>query len=80
VDAIRFHHTPSFARVNPRLPAIVNLANYFSADYQITKSPLFSFQLHPESLNILKMSEADLEKMKSKMMNSGVFPNSSAAG
>jgi putative nucleotidyltransferase with HDIG domain len=80
VDTIRFHHTPSFARVNQHLPAIVNLANYFSADYQITKSPLFSFQLHPETLNILKMSDADLEKLKSKMMNSGVFPNSSSVG
>lgn len=77
VDAIRFHHVPSFARVNQRLPAIVNLANSFSADYQITNSALLSFQIHPESLNILKISTRELEKIKSKMLNSGVFPNSS---
>jgi HD-like signal output (HDOD) protein len=75
VDAIRFHHIPSFARVNQRLPAIVNLANSFSADYQITNSALLSFQIHPESLNILKVSPRELEKIKSKMLNSGVFPN-----
>jgi putative nucleotidyltransferase with HDIG domain len=75
VDAIRFHHAPSFARVNQSLPAIVNLANSFSADYQITNSALLSFQIHPESLNILKVSPGELEKIKSKMLNSGVFPN-----
>lgn len=80
VDAIRFHHVPSFARTNPRLPAIVNLANSFSADYQITNSALLSFQLHPESLNILKIKPEELEKIKSKMMNSGLFPNFAKAG
>ena len=35
VDAIRFHHVPSFARINQRLPAIVNLANSFTEDYQV---------------------------------------------
>jgi putative nucleotidyltransferase with HDIG domain len=80
VDAIRFHHVPSFARVNQSLPAIVNLANSFSADYQITNSALLSFELHPESLNILKISPHHMEKMKLKMMNSGVFPNFAKAG
>jgi putative nucleotidyltransferase with HDIG domain len=80
VDAIRFHHVPSFARVNQSLPAIVNLANSFSADYQITNSALLSFQIHPESLNILKISPRELEKIKSKMLNSGVFPNFAKVG
>jgi len=74
VDAIRFHHAPSFARINQRLPAIVNLANSFSEDYQLTGSALLSFDIHPEALNILKLNVADLQTLKLKMQNSGVFP------
>lgn len=75
VDAIRFHHAPSFARINQRLPAIVNLANSFSEDYQLTGSALLSFEIHPESLNILKINGADVETLRHKMQKSGVFPN-----
>jgi putative nucleotidyltransferase with HDIG domain len=80
VDAIRFHHAPSFARVNQQLPALVNLANSFSDDFQLGNTDLFSFQLHPETLNILKMDQAKVESLKSKMKSSGLFPNFSADG
>jgi putative nucleotidyltransferase with HDIG domain len=80
VDAIRFHHTPSFARANQQLPAIVNLANSFSGDFQQGNLALFSFQLHPESLNILKLDTAKVEHLKARMKASGVFPNQSAEG
>ncbi len=79
-DAIRYHHVPSFARTNQRLPAIVNLANSLTEDYQITRSALLSFQIHPESLNILKMNSRDLERIKLKMKESGVFPGFSQEG
>jgi len=75
VDAIRFHHVPSFARINQRLPAIVNLANSFSEDYQLTSSAVLSFEAHPESLNILKIDAGDVEKLRTQMKNSGLFPN-----
>jgi putative nucleotidyltransferase with HDIG domain len=75
VDAIRCHHAPSLARANQRLPAIVNLANSFAEDYQLTESSLLSFEIHPESLNILKLEESDVEKLKLKMKDSGVFPD-----
>jgi putative nucleotidyltransferase with HDIG domain len=74
VDAIQFHHAPSFARVNQRLPAIVNLANSFSMDYQLEESALLSFELHPESLNILKINAEIMETLKLQMYKSGVFP------
>ena len=80
VDAIRFHHVPSFARINQRLPAIVNLANSFTEDYQVRRSALLSFQAHPESLNILKLNHHDLLKIKIKMKESGVFPNFAKVG
>jgi putative nucleotidyltransferase with HDIG domain len=80
VDAIRFHHAPSFARINQQLPAIVNLANSFAADYQPTNTELFSFQLHPESLNILKIDAATVEKLRTSMKTSGLFPDYVAIG
>jgi putative nucleotidyltransferase with HDIG domain len=80
VDAIHFHHAPSFARTNQQLPAIVNLANAFAADYQRTNPDLFSFELHPETLNILKMDTAQVEKLRRDLKSSGVFPSCSESG
>ena len=77
MDAIRFHHTPSFARINQQLPAIVNLANSFSDEFQHANPDLFSFEIHPESLNILKLDTAKVETLKTKMKSSGVFPSGS---
>jgi hypothetical protein len=71
---------PSFARINQRLPAIVNLANSFTEDYQVAHSALLSFQPHPESMNILKISPAEVIKIKNKMKDSGVFPNFAKVG
>ncbi len=75
VDAIRFHHAPSFARANQQLPAIVNLANSFAADYQSVSQDLFTFEIHPESLNILKLDSDKVEKLRSDLKMSGVFPS-----
>jgi HD-like signal output (HDOD) protein len=75
VDAIRHHHTPSFARKNQKLPAIVNLANDFAADYQIQKLALFRSGIHPEALNILKLDAVQIEKLKAGMKASGRFPD-----
>lgn len=80
VDAIRCHHAPSFARTNQQLPAIVNVANSLAQDYQFTESALLSFEIHPESLNILKIDTAEVEKLKLKMKNSGKFPDLSKTG
>jgi putative nucleotidyltransferase with HDIG domain len=80
VDAIRFHHTPSFARTNQQLPAIVNLANAFAEDYSLANSELFSFDIHPESYNILKISASEVENLKAKMKASGRFPDFSKNG
>jgi putative nucleotidyltransferase with HDIG domain len=80
VDAIRYHHNPSFALKNQQLPAIVNLANTFADDYQLQKSDLISRKLHPESLNILKMDAGEVEKLKAGMKTSGKFPDFSKSG
>jgi putative nucleotidyltransferase with HDIG domain len=79
-DAIHFHHMPSFARTNQKLPAIVNLANSFAAELQPTNQDLFSFQFHPESLNILRIDSGRVEKLKADMKSSGLFPNFSKTG
>jgi putative nucleotidyltransferase with HDIG domain len=80
VDAIRFHHTPSLARINQWLPAIVNLANSFSSEFHEGNLSLFSIQFHPESLKILNMDAAQAETLKIKMKASGALPNHSTDG
>jgi putative nucleotidyltransferase with HDIG domain len=80
VDAIRHHHTPSFARKNQQLPAIVNLANDFAADFRAQKSLLFRSGIHPEALNILKLDVAQVEALKAGMKASGRFPDFSQNG
>ena len=80
VDAIRFHHTPSFARINQQLPAIVNLANSFAEDYQLSSPEMFSFEIHPESFNILRIDAAKVEKLKAEMKASKQFPDFSPVG
>jgi putative nucleotidyltransferase with HDIG domain len=80
VDAIYFHHTPSFARSNQRLPAIVNLANAFAGDYRLANAGLFGSQIHPETLNILKLNAEGVEKLKTGLQASGRFPTAARNG
>lgn len=80
VDAIRYHHTPSFALKNQELPAIVNLANAFADEYQLQKSALISRERHPESMSILSLAESDVRKLQADMKASGKFPDFSKGG
>ena len=60
VDTIRYHHNPAAARIDQQLPAVINLANHFAGNLSPVKSPLFSSELHPKTLEILEISPADL--------------------
>lgn len=62
-DGIRFHHAPSAAKGNQKLPAIVNLANHLASQQSDFKNELFSNELHPDTLKILNLKEGDLEKL-----------------
>jgi putative nucleotidyltransferase with HDIG domain len=79
VDAIRFHHAPSFARTNQRLPALVNLANSFASDLKRSNPDLFSNFIHPETLNILKLDAEKVEKVRGQLKSSGLFPEYASA-
>lgn len=80
VDAIRFHHTPSFARINQALPAIVNLADAFAGEYRLAQVGLISSQIHPETLNILKLDAERVLKLQEGLRVSGRFPHASKTG
>jgi putative nucleotidyltransferase with HDIG domain len=75
VDTIRHHHAPSLARTNQNLPAIINLANHIAGRIKQAPSALFSTELHPETVNILKVTEADVERfselIQQKVQGSG---------
>jgi putative nucleotidyltransferase with HDIG domain len=67
-DAIRYHHYPSLARSNTKLPAIVNLANSITSQMLITESELFTSEIHPETFNILSLSTVDVETLKQELI------------
>lgn len=62
-DAIRYHHSPSLAHTNMKLPAIVNFANSIAGPDDKETVELASNDLHPETLNILNLREIDQEKL-----------------
>lgn len=63
-DAIRFHHYPSLARSNVRLPAIVNLANGLVCSTLETSNAFSGGDIHPETLNIFNLNDKDVEKLR----------------
>ena len=66
-DAIRCHHAPSLARVNQSLAAIVNLANSVS-NLNNFETDIISNELHPETCNILKLTEQGRDKLMKGLM------------
>ena len=80
VDAIRFHHVPSFARINRSLPAIVNVANSLAAELKAANPDLFSSFIHPESLSVLGIDATRLEKLRAGLQESGLVTGYSFVG
>mgnify|MGYP001769054029 CR=1 FL=1 len=69
VDAIHFHHTPSFARSNQRLPAIVNVANSFFEDTNQQNALFFERTIHPETYRILNITQERVNKIQIQLKN-----------
>ncbi len=60
IEGIRFHHTPSSAKTNQVLPAIVNLANLLSTQQDDLENVMFSNDLHPDTMKILNLDQKDM--------------------
>jgi putative nucleotidyltransferase with HDIG domain len=69
VDAIRYHHTPSFARSNQRLPAIVNVANSYFENTGNQNVLFFERSIHPETYQILNISQERIDQMHAQLTN-----------
>jgi putative nucleotidyltransferase with HDIG domain len=69
VDAIRYHHTPSFARSNQRLPAIVNVANSFFENTGNQNALFFERSIHPETFQILNITQERIDQMHVQLTN-----------
>lgn len=69
VDAIHFHHTPSFARTNQKLPAIINIANSYFEVANNHNALFFERSIHPETNHILNIDAARIEKMRLQLTN-----------
>ncbi|PKO00757.1 MAG: hypothetical protein CVU42_02710 [Chloroflexi bacterium HGW-Chloroflexi-4] len=69
VDAIRYHHTPSFARSNQRLPAIINVANSYFENTGNQNALFFERSIHPETFQILNISKERIDQMHVQLTN-----------
>lgn len=69
IDAIRYHHTPSFARTNQRLPAIINVANSFFENTGNQNALFFERSIHPETYQILNISQERIDQMHVQLTN-----------
>ncbi len=69
VDAIRYHHTPSFARSNQRLPAIINVANSYFENTGNQNALFFERSIHPETYQILNISQERIDQMHVQLTN-----------
>jgi putative nucleotidyltransferase with HDIG domain len=70
IDAISFHHYPNQSRDYQRLSAIVNLGNSITAQQYQANNDLFSGQLHPDTTEILKLSQARLDAVRQTVIES----------
>ncbi len=76
VEAIRYHHAPSFAKTKPTLGAIINIANAFSKNATYALLDPHGQRVHPEAMNILGMDEPQLNRMR-ELVQEYQFSNSS---
>lgn len=67
VDAIRFHHAPSFARTERTLASLVNLANALSPTDDRSLTELGGRVVHPEAKQILHLDELLISRMQAEM-------------
>ena len=63
VDAIRYHHTPSFARSDQKLPAIINVANSFFENTGNQNALFFERSIHPETYKILFIEQERIDRI-----------------
>ncbi len=65
VNAIRYHHWPSFAgQAHQPLAAIIHLADALAPRPTSGKGALNTASVHPEALRILNLEEAQFERLK----------------
>lgn len=69
IDAIQFHHAPSFARAHPKIAAIVNIANALMTEASDSQNNFPGDQVHPEALSILRMDESVLDWIQEEAMD-----------
>lgn len=69
IDAIQQHHSPHLAKTNPELAALVNIANALSPVDPAILARLGKREIHPISLEILKLDTAKLENMRKDLIH-----------
>lgn len=68
VESIQYHHMPALSHAQPKLAAIVNIANAFTPQDTMGLGSLSVQMVHPESLHILNLDMPSLERLRVLMM------------
>ena len=69
VEGICYHHAPSSAKTDQKLPAIINLANHLAPTDNGVPDELLSNDLHPDTVKILRLRDEDLERLSEGLQN-----------
>ena len=67
-DSIHFHHYPAMAPADPYLPAMVNLANSVAGQQGGVSDGLSSYDLAPETLDILGLKPESMEEISAEIL------------
>jgi putative nucleotidyltransferase with HDIG domain len=70
IESISFHHYPGQAKENQLLPAIVNLGNSITTQQFQVNNEMFSGQLNPDTVHILKLSQEKLDTLVKTVVES----------
>lgn len=73
VEGICYHHDPSSAKKDQKLPAIINYANVLASHADDDNFELASNDLHPDTCKILGISEEDRARLSNKFTDSFVL-------
>ena len=63
IEGIQYHHIPSAAKLNQKLPAIVNLAHIMVIQNNDDENELLRVDLHPDTVKILNIHLKDLDQL-----------------
>lgn len=73
VEGICYHHEPTGAKNDQKLPAIINLANAMASQKEENGNELLGNDLHPDTLQVLRLDQEGMARISNKFIDSFVL-------